>query len=166
VTGGGREVSRGVQRWGDRVPPELLLPDPDLMASPEGDTKGLRELQAEARRRPDATDQRHPGTHLIAVERHRQIHAEGYAPEHDAWHADESLALAACAYALPAGARQTYGRRVPVGDDEARAMVPALWPWHPGYWKPTPDDRVRELVKAGALIAAVIDAAIARGSSS
>jgi len=25
------------------------------------------------------------------------------------------------------------------------------------HWKPTPDDRVRELVKAGALIAAEID---------
>lgn len=27
------------------LPPELLTPDPNLMASPEGDTKGLRELQ-------------------------------------------------------------------------------------------------------------------------
>src|SRR5882757_663854 len=26
------------------LPPELLTPDPDLMASPEGDVKGLREL--------------------------------------------------------------------------------------------------------------------------
>lgn len=29
--------------------PELLTPDPDLMASPEGDAKGLRELQDAAR---------------------------------------------------------------------------------------------------------------------
>jgi hypothetical protein len=32
------------------LPPELLTPDPDLMASPEGDVKGLRELQDAARR--------------------------------------------------------------------------------------------------------------------
>lgn len=31
------------------LPPELLTPDPDLMASPEGDMKGLRELQDAAR---------------------------------------------------------------------------------------------------------------------
>jgi len=31
------------------LPPELLTADPDLMASPEGDVKGLRELQDAAR---------------------------------------------------------------------------------------------------------------------
>jgi len=31
------------------------------------------------------------------------------------------------------------------------------WPWHPLQWKPTPKDRVRELVKAGALIVAEIE---------
>ena len=30
---------------------ELFLPDPDLMGSPEGDTKGLHELQQAARER-------------------------------------------------------------------------------------------------------------------
>jgi hypothetical protein len=32
-----------------------------------------------------------------------------------------------------------------------------FWPWSKHWWKPTPNDRVRELVKAGALIAAEID---------
>ena len=32
-----------------------------------------------------------------------------------------------------------------------------FWPWREGEWKPTPDDRVRDLAKAGALIAAEID---------
>jgi hypothetical protein len=32
------------------IDPQLLLPDPELMASPEGDMKGLREVQQEARR--------------------------------------------------------------------------------------------------------------------
>lgn len=31
------------------LPPELLAPDPDLMASPEGDMRGLRELKDEAK---------------------------------------------------------------------------------------------------------------------
>jgi hypothetical protein len=31
------------------------------------------------------------------------------------------------------------------------------WPWDKGWWKPTPDNRIRELEKAGALIAAEID---------
>lgn len=30
-------------------------------------------------------------------------------------------------------------------------------PWDNEWWKPSPDDRKRELVKAGALIAAAID---------
>ena len=32
-----------------------------------------------------------------------------------------------------------------------------LWPWKEAWWKPTPEDRIRELVKAGALIVAEID---------
>lgn len=42
-----------------------------------------------------------------------------------------------------------------------RASTPRYWPWEPGWWKPGKGnsyaDRVRELVKAGALIAAEID---------
>ncbi len=80
------------------------------------------------------------GVGLIAAERRRQVEAEGYTAEHDAGHATE-LAMAAACYAIP-----TLSGR-------------GLWPWAPDYWKPTPGDRVRELVKAGALIAAAIDAA-------
>jgi hypothetical protein len=32
-----------------------------------------------------------------------------------------------------------------------------FWPWTQRTFKPTPHDRIRELVKAGALIAAEID---------
>ena len=44
-----------------------------------------------------------------------------------------------------------------------RDGAPYLWPWRPSWWKPTPDDRVRELVKTGALIAAEIDRLRRRG---
>jgi hypothetical protein len=86
------------------------------------------------------------GADLIAAERLRQITVEGWTPEHDAEHADDHLARAAAAYATPARLREPLGWRIPV-----------LWPWAARFWKPTPDDRVRELVKAGALIAAEID---------
>lgn len=89
------------------------------------------------------------GADLIAAERRRQVEQEGWTPEHDAQHGGESLAIAACCYALPPQMRKW--RTTGVGP------IPTLWPWNPGYWKPKPDDRVRELVKAGALIAAEID---------
>lgn len=89
------------------------------------------------------------GIELIATERQRQIDGEGYSPEHDqAFEPDEELAIAAVCYALPASHRDT---------GYPRSVAPTLWPWADQYWKPTPDDRVRELVKAGALIAAEID---------
>ncbi|MBK5248105.1 MAG: hypothetical protein JJE50_01525 [Actinomycetales bacterium] len=83
------------------------------------------------------------GVELIAAERRRQVEAEGWTVDHDAAHGPDDLALAAVCYAMPERVR-------------GRDILPA-WPWTPAYWKPTPDDRVRELVKAGALIAAEID---------
>lgn len=80
------------------------------------------------------------GAELIAAERERQVAAEGWTPQHDAGHADGVLARAAACYAIPARLRRLD-----------------LWPWESRYWKPSPDDRVRELVKAGALLAAEID---------
>lgn len=38
-----------------------------------------------------------------------------------------------------------------------KLLVWKIWPWDKSWWKPTPDDRIRELIKAGALIAAEID---------
>ncbi len=92
------------------------------------------------------------GAELIAAERTRQIEVEGWTSEHDAGHAGESLAVAACCYALPPTMRKwrVWSNTTPP------KTVPTLWPWDPKWWKPT-DDRVRELVKAGALIAAEID---------
>lgn len=94
------------------------------------------------------------GAERIAVERARQKLVEGYDAEHDRGHTDE-LALAASCYAIPA----RFG-----GDRRRR-----LWPWDRKYWKPRPgssrdqDERIRELEKAGALIAAAIDDILARG---
>jgi len=95
------------------------------------------------------------GVALIAAERVRHVEEEGYTAEHDAGHVQEDLALAAACYATPARRR---------GYNAYSNDVPAKWPWEHYFWKPTPDDRVRELVKAGALIAAEIDRLLASGA--
>jgi hypothetical protein len=82
------------------------------------------------------------GVDLIREERERQITHEGYTPEHDLDHEADDFVLAAMAYLL--------------GDE-------AQWPWTPDTFKPTQpinDLHVRDLVKAGALIAAAIDRAL------
>jgi hypothetical protein len=86
------------------------------------------------------------GVSEIVRERIYQVRVEGWTAEHDDAHVDGDLAIAAACYAMPPGRRW---RRDP--------GPPALWPWSPGWWKPTPSDRIRELAKAGALIAAEID---------
>ncbi len=37
-----------------------------------------------------------------------------------------------------------------------RVLFPSTWDWFK-WWKPTPENRIKELAKAGALIAAEID---------
>lgn len=92
------------------------------------------------------------GVELIAEERKRQIEVEGWTAEHDEKHADESMAYAAACYAIPRGGRNIYA-----GKGGLFNVLWALWPWEGKWWKPTPENRVRELQKAGALIAAEID---------
>lgn len=80
------------------------------------------------------------GIELIAKERQRQIEKEGYTPERDRQYTKRELVLAAQCYARPEDQRGRPGFNPPVS-----------WPWYKKYWKPTPNNRVRELVKAGAL---------------
>lgn len=91
------------------------------------------------------------GAELIAAERQRQIEVEGWTPAHDAQHYNDVLPLAACCYALP----DLY-RHLPVGALKI-SLRKGFWPFDESWWKPTPRDRIRELVNAGALIAAEID---------
>jgi hypothetical protein len=88
------------------------------------------------------------GTDLITVERQRQISVEGWSAEHDDQHLDGELAVAAACYAMPAFCRTMCS---------STPGVQAIWPWGVEWWIPCPTDRVRELVKAGALVAAEID---------
>jgi hypothetical protein len=92
------------------------------------------------------------GIGLIIAERRRQVAVEGYDSTHDDTHTAGDLAEAAATYALPAPFRFKYsGQKMVPG-----TSIPGMWPW-PDGWKPTPNDRIRELAKAGALIAAEID---------
>lgn len=88
------------------------------------------------------------GVELIAAERYRQRAEEGYTATHDAEHTDGEMQVAAWAYLTESGAFAGEGR---CGDDP-----PEGWPWEPETWKPSADP-LRNLVKAGALIAAEID---------
>lgn len=80
------------------------------------------------------------GTSIIRDERTRQVQKEKWTPEHDDHHTDGEMLAAAVAYIRYANG----SRKAPE------------WPWEAKWWKPS-NDPVRNLAKAGALIAAEID---------
>ena len=96
------------------------------------------------------------GAELIAAERQRQIDAEGWTPEHDDDHANAELSAAAAEYLRVAHMAVRYGDPPNAWPDPVPYGRGGRWPWHPDWWKPS-DDPIRNLVKAGALIAAEID---------
>jgi len=81
------------------------------------------------------------GIELIAAERKRQR----FSTEWDDNHKDGELAKAAVCYAATENMREDF------------SLIRDVWPFTRAWWKPTPDNRIRELEKAGALIAAEID---------
>jgi hypothetical protein len=102
------------------------------------------------------------GADLIAAERTRQVDVEGWSAEHDDEHDDDSIAWAAVCYAAP---DLVYHKT-----DMANVVEFAdPWPWDRRFdtrpyngncVQPNDPDgkvRIRQLVKAGALIAAEID---------
>lgn len=97
------------------------------------------------------------GCELIAQERRRQIEQEDWTPKHDDTHDEAELAKAAAHYVLFASKQKSQRER-----ERGILGSGALgWPWDREWWKPSlgnsDADRIRELVKAGALIAAEID---------
>lgn len=98
------------------------------------------------------------GASLIYNERGRQVREEGYDGTHDFGHEVE-LTEAALSYLMFAAVTQVQGYTVEEAKEAATyaGTKPESWPWAAGYWKPT-GDPVRDLTKAGALIAAAIDA--------
>lgn len=91
------------------------------------------------------------GVKIIAKERKRQIEELGYDYTHDHLYADQQLARAAACYAIPDNWKVLWDKNVWAN------FVGVFWPWSHQYWKPSPNNRIKELAKAGALIAAQID---------
>lgn len=98
------------------------------------------------------------GVELIAAERQRQIDVEGWTPEHDDTHDCDELAEAAVCYAMP-----QIWREAQLNQNVETTLIEYIKDgmynahgWR-DWFKPSPDNRIRELVKAGALIAAEID---------
>lgn len=119
-----------------------FLPAGADVMPPTGEVEGLRE-----------------GVDLIAAERERQwrgtltFGGEGYGDHHDDQHVKGELLAAALCYGAVAMTKinpNSLHAAAPVKEP------PADWPW-PDAWKPTWSDPIRNLVKAGALIAAEID---------
>lgn len=104
------------------------------------------------------------GAQRIADERERQVKKLGWDAKHDADHTDASLAWAAVCYAAPA---RVYVMEAE--DDGSFVRFYDPWPWSPESDKrPSEEDgtlfvedRLRQLEKAGALIAAEIDRLLA-----
>lgn len=94
------------------------------------------------------------GIEIIEEERNRHFKVGGYTPEQYVEFADESMAYAAACYAIPANSRNVYA-----GPGGISNILRILWPksWSSVWWEPSPENRIKELAKAGALIAAEID---------
>lgn len=83
---------------------------------------------------------------LVCDERLRQINQEGYDSTHDDSETDSQLSKSAIVYSCP---------------EHLRDQVMNFWQWDMQYFKPSSEDtidgRIRNLVKASALICAEID---------
>jgi hypothetical protein len=91
------------------------------------------------------------GVELIAAERKRQVEKEGFDAGHDEQHGDDALAWAAACYAAP-------GRIWVAVTGSGRISFQDPWPdWDPEWDKRKKHPRLRQLVIAGAFIAAEID---------
>ena len=92
------------------------------------------------------------GIELIAEERQRQIEEENWTAEHDSQFVCGELTDAAIMYAM----RGYWKDRLPIEYVGTKETPGFIWPFSPKWWKPS-ENRIRDLQKAGALIAAEID---------
>lgn len=81
---------------------------------------------------------------LIQQERQRQIEVKGYDSVHDDKHRSDVLVWAAACYCLANIIKPSF-------------LLDNFWPFSPEYFKPSPDNRLKELVKAGALVVAELE---------
>jgi len=107
------------------------------------------------------------GVELIAAERHRQVSVEGWMAEHDDKHQCGEMCSAAHCYLVAAdclaNGKELMGPEYHETTDNLKEEIfghkfgnACAWPWDDDWLKIT-EDPIRNLVKAGALIAAEID---------
>ena len=84
------------------------------------------------------------GGYLIQKERERQIEEEGFDSKHDNQHSFKELIAAAISYCA-----------INLNIDGSKELSESIWPWDKKWYKPK--NTLRDLTRAGALIAAAID---------
>ncbi len=95
------------------------------------------------------------GAVVIWQERQRQLEVEGWTPEHDDEHVGGVLGMAASAYVWAAQLADAMDAS-DMTPEKWGAWCPDYWPWAIEAWKPS-NDPLRNLAKAGALVAAEYD---------
>jgi len=95
------------------------------------------------------------GIELIIEERQRQIDKEGWDSEHDDSHTSMCLATASASYALHVASNHADVHES--WKEILKECSNKVWPFDEQWFKPTPEDPIKQLVKAGALIVAEID---------
>ena len=84
---------------------------------------------------------------LMLAERTEQETAHGYTVETDRVYRDQQLENAATSYLLCQS----------IPSDVGSGRAPDMWPWAPNAFKPHPEDRLKELTKAAALVLAAME---------
>lgn len=97
------------------------------------------------------------GIELIAEERQRQIEVEGYTEQHDSNHKASEFVYAAISYAESAKVGVNCIEIGNTNETEIMLRKVEMGRDYPFGWDFKPSTNVRDLVKAGALIAAAID---------
>lgn len=99
------------------------------------------------------------GVELISEERQRQINVEGYTEQHDSNHKTSEFVYAAIAYIESAkvGINCAEIGNGNTNENEIMRRKTEMGSYYPFGWNFKPSTDIRDLVKAGALIAAAID---------
>ena len=101
------------------------------------------------------------GLNLIAKEQKRVRQEVGHTAEADLGLVNQELSRAGAIYALPMEDRVAMHLML---NAEGESLLQAIYPFKFETYKPLPEDRVKELSKAGAFIASEIDRLLSEGS--
>lgn len=147
-----REDQEGFRDWWENDA-EFLLHHLPVEPKPDFDEKAEEQQPIEGEQKS--------GIDIIARERQKQIEKHGYDYRHDAQHCNGQLLDAAVAY-INANSLYDYNEnKRDLSDfgnpDAPEILIPVGWPFKPESYKGDGDDRISQLAKAAAFLAAEID---------